>query len=512
MNTNSKTFLQFTINNLSISENVLFSHVSQAVQKGEHIGLIGTNGSGKSTLLKLLIGKSKFDNCSVSTFGKISYVAQLDLDLYRSNKLLFEYLSEHSDDWWRVVDMYEKNFGKTLDTNQLINTLSGGEIVKINIALALSEEPDCLLLDEPTNHLDLHSMESLAKILIQKEITFILVSHNVSFLNEVTNRIWEVSGQTINTYGGNYDFYMSEKSKKIQAQENLYQATKKKFSKLETSLTTANVIYQEKAARRARKNKAKVDDLPRIMRKKVLNRGEKVISNTRLKLEKSLNELSNKLESLEIKKRKLAHLELSKNFKSGLLISIENGKLILPNEKILINDLNLKIYHGDRLAIMGDNGSGKTTLAKQLGYEQNKLIQGEIKYGEPYKTLYVDQKYDLVIPELNLIDNVNKYNPNLNIEEIRKILGNIGFISNEQVISYARELSGGETARLAFAIATSSTADLLVLDEPTNNLDIDTMKKITDALKQYKGAMVIISHDLSFIKKIGDTGLVNITL
>lgn len=501
---NSKTLIQFHLHDLSLSDKLLFSEASATISLGARIGLIGANGSGKTTLLQFLAGLISYHGCSVQSFGKVVYVPQLVLEQYRSDQTVYEYLAEHSEDWWQVVNTYEQIFKKPLDTASSLKSLSGGEIVKLNLALAFSSDPDVLLLDEPTNHLDVGALSAVAEILNSGKYTFVIVSHNISFLNAVATSIWEVAGTKLTTYGGNYDFYKSEKQHLMDAEAQSYSATKKKISKLEKSLVQANVVNAEKIAKFEKKKKSKADDLPRIMRKAVQNRGERVVSGARTKLSASIQAMQEKRATLTPPTRRLAHLELTTQTKKGLLISVTDGQLMLPDGRILIDKLNLKLYHGDRLGIMGDNGSGKTTLVKQLGYLANSLIKGSVAYGQPYKTLFVDQKYDLINPKINLLDNLRAVNPGLNYEEVRKILGNLGFITESEVTEYAGELSGGETARLAFAMATSSAADLLILDEPTNNLDIETIERILPALQNYRGAMLVISHDEAFLLNLTD--------
>lgn len=218
---------------------------------------------------------------------------------------------------------------------------------------------------------------------------------------------------------------------------------------------------------------------------------------------KTIEKLSIDLQKLKIKKRKNIYLELPCKERSGLVVSINSGLLILPSGIELLSEIDLKVHHDDRIAILGNNGSGKTTLVKQLIYCTHPLLQGEIKYGAKYNTLFVDQKYDLIKPEMSIYQNLHENNQVLSNENVHRVLSNLGFSKDHDIEERAKTLSGGETARLAFAIATSSNIDMLILDEPTNNLDTETVQVISDALQGFRGTLIVISHDMHFLRSIG---------
>lgn len=502
MTKQNKSLLQFNNISLKFNEKLILNSISGGVQAGDKIGLIGINGSGKSSLLKILAGIMEPTSGTVIKNGSVEYLPQIDLEFYKQETPLFKYIQNISEEWWEVLSKYEILFGKNLNEDRIISTLSGGELVKLNISIALSNNPEILLLDEPTNHLDLSSLNELQNLLTNINIPFIVVSHNVHFLNRVVKTIWEIDKQKISVYGANYDFYKSEKEKNIQRQLDKYEVEKKNLRKEKLALHKASIKFQMKSAKLTRLAKTDDRSIPKIVRNGIKPKMQTNFGVKKVKKEQNIEESLDKLNSIEVKKRKNIYLDLKTDTKSGLIISIKDGELTLPNGLNLIKNINLKIYHGDRIALLGDNGSGKTTFVKQLEFEKAKILKGEIKYGLEYKTLFVDQKYDLVKPNLTIIENLQSVNSSITYEDIRRLLGNMTFSTDFDINKKATYLSGGEIARLAFAMATNSFVDLLILDEPTNNLDIETVEVITEALREFKGTIVVISHDLEFLKSV----------
>lgn len=502
MNIQNKAFLQFYNLSLSYGDKSLFKSISGSIVKKDRIGLVGINGSGKSSLLKILAGLIGPNSGFVSKVGTIEYVAQIDLDLYRKEIQIYKYIETSFDEWWQVLSEYESLFGKTLEENRIVSTLSGGELVKLNITIALIKKPDILLLDEPTNHLDLKSLNEVENLLNNINIPFILVSHNVNFLNQVVKTIWEIENQKIVVYGGNYSFYSEQKGLIQDARLRQYEEKRKELKKLERVKT-----QEQKRAQRSKKvgtdiSKKHDRSTDRFATGFFKDAAENRGAQKKALLESKEKEITDSMNQLKVDKRKNIYLDLQSEQKNGLIISISNGELLLPNKSLLLKDLNFNIYHQNRIAILGENGSGKTTFVKQLSFNNHSLLSGVIKYGAEYKTLYVDQKYDLITPELTITENIQSANPSINYENIRRVLGNMTFSSDFDINKTAKDLSGGETARLAFAIATNSNVDVLVLDEPTNNLDIETVEVISEALKDFTGTLIVISHDIHFLKNI----------
>lgn len=503
MSIQKQTLIQFNNISLTFGDRIILDNISGSILRGDKIGLIGINGSGKSSLLKTIAGLISSQSGIVNRNCAIEYIPQLDLELYRKQIPLYKHLEEIHEDWWQVFEQYERLFRSSLKEDRILSTLSGGELVKLNLALAFAKLPEVVLLDEPTNHLDLRSLSELKTIMQKTDITFVVVSHNVSFLNSVVRTVWEIDNGKLFAYGGNYDFYKEQKTLQQDAIQRRYEEKQKALRKL--------VIVKQQEQKRAQRSKKVGTDIgkrhdrsaDRFATGFFKNASEKSAAKKKAALEDRENDLIAGIAELKRIPRKNIHLELINHRKSGLVLAVENGRLILPNGRELVSNINASIYHGDRIAILGDNGTGKTTLAKQFVYNKHKMLFGKVRYGSEYKTLFVDQKYDLINPELSIIENIQKNNKNIIYEDIRKVLGNMCFPDDYDVNKVAKTLSGGETARLAFAIATNCNIDVLVLDEPTNNLDIDTIEVISKALADFKGTMIVISHDTNFLKEIG---------
>ncbi|MBN1617934.1 ABC-F family ATP-binding cassette domain-containing protein [Candidatus Dojkabacteria bacterium] len=498
MKIRKKTLLKFNELYLKFNGRVVLDRISGSVCYGDRIGLVGLNGSGKTSLLKLISGMSTPNFGSVISNVRVTYISSLDLNLLLCQKKVFEYIKEQYAEWWDVLLKYKSLFNSVLDENQKISTLSGGEIMKLNLSRAFVSEPRLVLLDEPTNHLDSKSVKDLETLLAKGNVPYILVSHNHRFLNRVVKVIWELEKGKINIFGGNYDLYQLQKknlAEKIHKDiEVLNKKIKQKAMIASKKLSQARSLHQKVSSRNpyARKLAGKKSRTAKIL-------ADKVQKETNL-----LNEAKKAL----LKKSLFMDINESKNTvinQHSLLLKISNGNLVLPNKKTLLSSVNFRLYYGDRVAILGKNGTGKTMFVKQLSYDQRPRIVGDVIYGEKYNTSYVDQKYDLVDLSLSVIDNMKSNYPDMTYQQIRTKLGNVGFHDLLSISEVAKDLSGGELARLAFAMVTGSNIELLILDEPTNNLDDDTINVIKKALIDYEGSLVVVSHDSSFLDAVGVT-------
>ncbi|HQF36280.1 MAG TPA: ATP-binding cassette domain-containing protein [Candidatus Dojkabacteria bacterium] len=268
---NTKTLIQFQNIELSFNDKQILNNVSGAILQGNIIGLIGINGSGKSSLLKLISGIKQPDAGKVMVYAKTEYVEQIDLEKYKKEITVFEYMESKNESWWDIVTMVEKIFDSNIVVTQPLNTLSGGEIIKLNICIALSQNPELILLDEPTNHLDLNSIEKLNKYIKNSNLTFVIVSHNIDFLDKTVNIIWEIDNKKLNVYGGNYSFFKSEKDKKIQAQLNRYEAMKKKVTRETKSLNTLQTKYQKGKSKLEKMAKTHDRSIPKKKRKTMMD-------------------------------------------------------------------------------------------------------------------------------------------------------------------------------------------------------------------------------------------------
>lgn len=497
-----KSILQFKNIAYTADHKTIFEQVSGSIPSDAKIGLVGNNGSGKSTLLKILTGKLKGSEGEIWPEVDIEYVPQLHLKLYNSDLLLYQYLETLYAEWWDVLLMLEKQFSTELNPSRVLKSLSGGELVKLHIALALTRKPKLLLLDEPTNHLDESSVDLLSGVLEESRVPFIVVSHNRHFLNETTNTTWELASATLTAFGGNYDFYVEEKERIKQNQLHLYSAAKKKVAKLESALQKE----KKRATRTEIKGRsiAKINDrgTSRADRFFLTNSAQKAAGKNKHALEHSISEADKQVGELKPEKYRSFYVPLSKKRKQqGLLLSIENGVLAI-DERVLISNVSLKIRHGERIKITGNNGMGKSLLVKNLFYKESLELSGKIVYGKSYQTAYLDQHYTLLEPTQNIDENFERYIPGTSYGKKRSVLAGIGFLKQSDLNRLVSSLSGGEIAKLTFGLIALSDFDMLILDEPTNNLDIKTREKISELLQNFVGTIVLITHDKSFREAI----------
>jgi macrolide transport system ATP-binding/permease protein len=402
MQIKQKTLLQFSNVSLRYGEKPILNGISSSITTADKTGLVGINGSGKTSLLKVLTGQLQPNSGSIQSDARVEYLPQLDLEMYKIDKPLNKYLKDQYEQWWDVLTKHKEIFGTSIDENQSLTTLSGGELVKVHISLLLAKNPDLVLLDEPTNHLDLSSLKELEKVLKNINIPYIIVSHNINFLNQTVNSIWELEKGKLKIYGGNYDFYKGEKKEALEAKKRQYTAKKKEIKKLENSLEKEHKRAQR--SRRTGRKLAKFGGTDGFAQTFFKDRSEKSAGTNSDNFREKKEKLKNEMQKYKVQRRKNAFLDFNTKTKDGLVIQINKGSLSINKSLNLIQEINIRLYHRDRIAILGNNGSGKTTFVKQLAYKKNTLLKGDVKYGKQYKTLYVDQKYDVVEPGLTVIE------------------------------------------------------------------------------------------------------------
>lgn len=483
---------------------VLFEEVSVSVQPGDKIALVGANGSGKSTLMKILAGKLQPQAGQVQGTESTVYVPQLDLSLFVSELSIFDYLSERSEEWWNILTILEVNWGITeLDVNRKLNTLSGGELVKLNLSIALSYAPSILLLDEPTNHLDIPSKEQLRKFILGFAGGIVMVTHDPFFIDQTCTTVWELDDAEVSAYGGNYSDYRIQKQAEEEARGRKLLAKKKELKKTQQ----AREREQKRAARSQRIGREASHDnsMSAIEKGFFANKASGTAGANAGRTAQRETQIKAEIDDLTKRHQRGAIVNLDAgSTKNRGLFAVRKGELEVAGSKI-IEGIELSVSGGDRIVITGKNGSGKTSLLRALmGTATDYQLTGDhVRVAPDLDALYLSQKYENVDPAKTLLDNVLDANPGLNYEAARKVLGNMLFMDDATVNQLAGTLSGGETARLAFAMAAASATDMLLLDEPTNNLDIETVDQILDALQGYPGGIVVISHDIDFLSRLG---------
>lgn len=483
----------------SVSEFPLLDHVNFDIQIGEKIALIGRNGQGKSTLLKIL---SNTIPAEAGEILKPSYVkiARLEQELpplesqtvYEAvaaglqdiadlliafhsetdmNKMhILQEKIEHADGW-KMQQRIEKVIqALSLPQDAKLSELSGGWRKRVALAQVLVQEPDVLLLDEPTNHLDIDAILWLENFLKSYTKTLIFITHDRALLRKVATKIVELDRGHLTAYPADYDVYLERKEQALKEEERHNALFDKKLADEEVW------IRQGIKARRTR-NEGRVRALKALREQRKLRR------------------------ELQDKPKMILNAPISG---SQSVFQAENVYFEYEKGKPIIRDFNFIIEKGDKVAIIGQNGTGKTTLVKLLlGIEQP--TRGIIKQAPTLKPAFFDQNRLQIDPERTLVDNVCEGDDFVEVGGQKKhVIGYLGdfLFSPQKCRTKARTLSGGEQNRLLLAKLFAKTANVLVLDEPTNDLDIETLDVLENLLLNYTGTLILISHDREFIDNI----------
>lgn len=509
------------------NKDVLFNNLNLVINPHDRIALIGNNGAGKSTLLKILAGALQPSEGVVKTTSKPYYVPQhfgqfnsvtIAHALNISDKLIALHqilnglvtdanFAALNDDWTIEERAYEAlaHWQLTgLDLRQPMATLSGGEKTKVFLAGIAIHKPGVVLLDEPSNHLDTVSRDILYNYIATTTDTLVIVSHDKTLLNLV-GTVCELSKKGITTYGGNYNFYAEQKA--IEA-EALQEDVKEKEKAIRKARETEKEALERKQRLDARgKKKQEKAGVPTIMMNTLRNKAEK--SAQRLKdvhgekinaIMNEVNELRKELPGIDKMKIGFGETTLHKGKKIITATDINfgyNGQLLWEQP------LSFILTSGERIAIKGRNGRGKTTLVKMmLGVIVPQ--QGVIERSA-VKAIYIDQDYSLINNGFTVYQQVQAYNTaTLPEHEVKSRLTHFLF-TKVYWDKPCDSLSGGEKMRLMLCCLTigHEAIDVLILDEPTNNLDIQNVEILTAAINAYKGTVVVISHDEYFLKEIG---------
>ena len=447
---------------------VLFNQVKFSINQGEHVGVIGPNGAGKTTLFKIIVGQEHFDS------GEIT----------KSNGLIIGYLEQESE--WDLSDTAEdylstncttgiwelKKLGLELgltneDFEKKLSQLSGGYRMRMKLLYLIGLEPDLLMLDEPTNFLDLESILALEKFLQGYKNAFLLISHDRDFLRRTTESTLEVEGEDVIKFPGNIDDYFEQKAeiqKVLEAQAANLEA---KRAHLQSFIDRFGA-----KATKAKQAQSRVKQLE-------------------------------KMETVEIKAAPIrARINLPESTPTGKEVLSLEGADLGYGENVILKNVNLRIERGQKIGIVGFNGAGKSTLLKSLA-ERIPLIKGTLKYGHNVNISYFAQHLteDLISEDTVLEALQRKAHKGCMAQDILNIAGSLLF-SGDNIKKKIKVLSGGEKTRVALGQILLQKRPVLLMDEPTNHLDFDTVNALAQALSEFDGSVIIVSHDRSFIRKV----------
>lgn len=498
----------------SFVTDLIFDNITLEIKSGETIGIVGKNGAGKSTLMKVMAGETNQDEGTISVPKNISvgYLTQqmaLEseqtvydemmkpfeniMNIKKEMDLETEWLSKHEYDHPKYQDHIEKfehlqnkfeqyngynidteiksvitglNFEKS-DLNRPVDEFSGGQKTRLALAQLLLNKPDLLLLDEPTNHLDMETVEWLEGYLNRFQGAIAIISHDRFFLDKTVDKIYEIELNQGTLYHTNYSKYVVEKEKRHRLLMKQYEEQQKEIQKLET-------FVEKNIARASTSNMAK---------------------SRRKKLE-SMDKISAPRQDYR-----------NANFSFG--IDRESGNDVLKVKDLSIgydtplnSNIHFYIDKGDRMAIIGPNGIGKSTLIKTIA-KQLSPLGGELQYGTHVSIGYYDQKQAEFTSDNNVLNELWNEYPHMNESDVRKILGRFLFTQDE-VLKSINDLSGGEKARIQLAKLMLEKNNVLLLDEPTNHLDIDSKEVLENALEEFPGTILFVSHDRYFINRMAN--------
>lgn len=496
----------------------LLKDINFTVEDREAVGLIGVNGCGKSTLLNIITGSEGFDKTpeglgSVNIAGKasIGFLRQNSglnseltigeemknafaplLETLEKMKSLEKKMAEGGDidsishEYAELSSYFEAQDGYRIDvkikqvlngmgfgatpTDRVISTLSGGEKTRLALAKLLLEEPNLLILDEPTNHLDFETLMWLEDYLKGYKGAIIIVSHDRYFLNKVCTRICEIEQGRLTSYRGDYSSYLVQKKMNSERQLKEYEAQQKEIAKLEDYV--AKNLVRASTSKMAKSRQHMLDRIERIDKPLMYTKPPKI------KLEYDI--------------------EPTKD-----IVRVVDCPLVVgegADKKELIKSLTMNVRRGEHVALIGANGIGKTSILK--------LIQGiipheggNISWGGNVKISYFEQEHAILDPHKTVLEEIMDRYPRLSEQQARSVLGAV-LLTGENVFKPISVLSGGERAKLCFAIMALNRGNVLVLDEPTNHLDLSTKEVLEDALAEFGGTIILVSHDRYLLNKV----------
>lgn len=498
---------------MSYSATKILDKLDFTINENEKVALIGLNGSGKTTLFNILTSELEYDSGTVyvNKSKKLGYLKQIDnfadsdtiysiieevfqhimdlenllrnLEAKMSNPSGEEDVNVIMEEYSTVNDEFEKLDGYSYqsrikgvlnglgfrhdDFSKNITKLSGGQKNRVMLARLLLSSPDILLLDEPTNHLDIKSVEWLEKFIKDYKGTVLLISHDRYFLDSVTSKTLFLNNESITQYNGNYSYFIKKRSENLELQRKKY-------------------IIQEKEIQR---------------QKEIIS---KFLSNGRDKKVKQAKSREKMLQNIQrVEKPEEENNKISIRFTPGIesgndVLFVNNLSKSFEEEKVFEN-IDFKIYKGDKIGLIGPNGVGKSTLVK-IVTEQLISDSGEYSFGHNVNIGYFDQELSGLNPDNSVLDEIWDEYPRLKVHEIRGYLARFNFF-NDDLFKTINNLSGGEKSRLSLLKLMLSNTNFIVMDEPTNHLDIDSKDVLEKTISDYTGTILIISHDRYFLNK-----------
>lgn len=496
----------------SFAGETLIEDADILINEGEKAALVGINGSGKTTFLKIVAGEMSPDSGIVTfakntSFAYLKQINNIDTDLTieeelttvikpildmeerflklqeeisKANEKELESLYAEYDRLQHALELNDAYMAKSKLTGILkglgfieeefsrkVSTLSGGQKTRVYLAKILLTEPDIILLDEPTNHLDLSSIEWLESYLNNYKKAVLIVSHDRYFLDKIVTKVIDIDNKKVETYNGNYTEFIKKKKELKESAMRAYLNREAQIKRQEEVIEKLKSFNREKSVKRAES------------RQKALDRIERIDKPTEERSDMDLF-FSQSIES----GKDVLHIEgLSKSF----------------GHRKLFENVNIDVKRGEHIAILGDNGTGKTTLLKIL----NNLTEpdsGYIRFGTNVSIAYYDQEHQVLDRNKTIFDEIHDEHPDMNNTEVRNVLASFLFTGDE-VFKPISSLSGGERGRVSLAKIMLSTANLIILDEPTNHLDITSKEILENAIREFEGTVIYISHDRYFINQ-----------